>query len=319
MLTLPDFKEKKLVFISPKDGLDKTIKFNNFNICFYEKEELVAKLNIHTVLAVMIIGDCTLTTYLINKLTEHGISIYFLNYSLKTQNYINSVAEGNYQLREKQYTLTINKQIQLAKYIVKNKIENQYKILIKTNKDDLVETKEAIFKRIDDANALQQLLAHEGYFSSKYFPLLFENIDWHRRAPQTKEDPVNTVLDLGYTILFNYIDTLLSIFGFDNYKGFYHQEFYKRKSLVCDIMEPIRPMIDYSIIKAYNLKQFNFEKDFDFNKGQFNFENYEVRKKYLTVFSEALIKEKEPIYNYILLFYRHMLNEEKYPYQSINL
>lgn len=317
MLTLPDFKEKKVVFITPKDGLDKTIRFSNFNICFYEYDKLVAKLNVHSILAVMIVGDCTLTTYLINKLTEHGISIYFLNYSLKNQNHINSVAEGNYQLREKQYFLPPQSQLEISKNIVKNKITNQYDVLKKAKKEDLSEVMEKSFARIDKVENLQQLLAHEGYFSSKYFPLLFEDVDWHRRAPQTKEDPINTVLDVGYTILFNYIDSLLNLFGFDCYKGIYHQEFYKRKSLVCDLMEPIRPIIDYNIIKAINLKQFSLENDFDFSKGQFGFENYGIRKKYVGVFSEALVKEKSEIYNYLLSFYRWMLNPEKYPYKFI--
>ena len=51
-------------------------------------------------------------------------------------------------------------------------------------------------------------------------------------------------MDIGYTYLFNFIDALLRLYGFDTYLGFYHKEFYQRKSLVCDVVEPFRCIID---------------------------------------------------------------------------
>ena len=57
-------------------------------------------------------------------------------------------------------------------------------------------------------------------------------------------------LDIGYTMLFNIVDAMLQIYGFDTYYGVFHRCFYMRKSLVCDIMEPMRPIIDYEIRKA---------------------------------------------------------------------
>ena len=316
MLTLPDFKEKKVVYIIPKDGIDKSLKLENSNLCLMENDKVIAKLTLHTVLSVMIIGDCTITTNLINKLTEMGISIYFLGFDLKNKNHINSIADGNYQLREKQYKLSAIELLNISKLIVKNKIKNQRQILIKTKKGDLEKVEERLLKQVDESTMLQNLLAREGYFASKYFPLIFTDFNWYRRTPRTKEDPINLILDTGYTILFNYVDSLLALFGFDLYKGVYHQEFYKRKSLVCDLVEPLRPIIDYSIVKAFNLKQFNVEKDFKVYNDEHTFKDYDVRKRYLNVYTEALLNDKEKIYDYVLCFYRFIMNPEKYSYKE---
>ena len=40
-----------------------------------------------------------------------------------------------------------------------------------------------------------------------------------------------------------------------------HTQFYMRKSLVCDIVEPFRVLIDHEVKKAINLKQIK-EEDF---------------------------------------------------------
>ena len=94
----------------------------------------------------------------------------------------------------------------------------------------------------------------------------FDNVQWNGRKPRIKSDYVNVVLDIGYTMLFNIVDAMLQVYGFDTYYGVFHKCFYMRKSLVCDIMEPIRPIIDYEVRKAINLGQCKID---DFEKSAF--------------------------------------------------
>lgn len=101
-----------------------------------------------------------------------------------------------------------------------------------------------------------------------YFKHEFDCVDWKGRKPRIKSDYVNSILDIGYSMLFNVIDSLLDLFGFDVYCGVLHKEFYMRKSLVCDLMEPFRPIIDTQIRKSINLKQFS-ESDFNFRNGAY--------------------------------------------------
>ena len=93
-------------------------------------------------------------------------------------------------------------------------------------------------------------------------------MDWIGRYPRTKIDKNNLLLDMGYTFLFHFLKALLLLYGFDIYEGFYHRRFYQRKSLVCDIEEPFRAIIDEAMRKSFNLGQIK-DSDFGFANGQY--------------------------------------------------
>ncbi len=57
----------------------------------------------------------------------------------------------------------------------------------------------------------------------------FKDFEWNGRQPRVKRDKINLLMDIGYTVLFNYIEAILNIYGFDIYKGNLHKEFYKKK------------------------------------------------------------------------------------------
>lgn len=101
----------------------------------------------------------------------------------------------------------------------------------------------------------------EGVSAKLYFQSLFKEHNWKARRPRAKQDITNCLMDVGYTILFNVINALLEMYGFDVYVGILHTQFFHRKSLVCDLEEPFRPIIDAALIKAMNLGQVS-EKDF---------------------------------------------------------
>lgn len=100
---------------------------------------------------------------------------------------------------------------------------------------------------------LNKIMGIEGSAARTYFPQMFNNVKWKGRKARIKCDYINASLDIGYTILFNLIDALLNVYGFDEYYGVFHRCFYMRKSLVCDLQEPFRPIIDYATRKAVNL------------------------------------------------------------------
>ncbi|NTU46864.1 CRISPR-associated endonuclease Cas1 [Candidatus Roizmanbacteria bacterium] len=317
MLTLPDFKEKKILLVNVEYGHHSLLQLVTDNIRFLRDGEVVNQISTHIVFAIFIVGDITITSSLLKKLTAQGISVFFLNHNLATKATVMAEAEGNFLLRQKQYaeenTLTV------AQMIVKNKITNQ----VATLKKAKMEYPEKVFSYnialSETADTHQELLGAEGNASKSYFQTLFADIEWVRRAPQTKEDVNNLLLDIGYTYLFNYCDALLRLFGFDVYKGVYHQLFFQRKSLVCDIMEPIRPIIDYQLLKSHRLKQIH-KKDFVFIKGRYEFkEGFTTHKTYSSLFLDAINENKEQIYNYILGYYRYTMNHVKYPFPQFTI
>jgi CRISPR-associated protein Cas1 len=229
------------------------------------------------------------------------------------------MAEGNYLLRMKQYSLSENQELEISKNIVLNKIKNQFTILRSKKliiNDEIFNLD--IFNKVKNAVNNQNLLGIEGNFSQKFFKTYFGSIGWYARLPRVKPDIPNFLLDMGYTFLFNFIDALLCLFGFDTYKGFYHKLFFQRKSLVCDIIEPFRPIIDREVLKMHNLKIVS-ENDFKVIDGKYTLKSFKNNYKYAYIFSKTLMENKENIYNYIQKFYRFLMDSErnKFPYFKI--
>lgn len=312
MLTFPDFKEKRILLINCEYGADHLLQLTNGNIRFIRNGEEVDRMSCHSVFAIFIIGDMSVTTSLLKKLVSCGISTIFLNHNLSTKAAVMAEAEGNYLLRQCQYgeveTTTI------ATKIVANKLDSQETILKKLknpyNADIFTKAREQLGLSPD----LQQLLGIEGSCGKEYFQSIFKEFGWIRRAPQTREDITNLLLDIGYTHLFNFCDALLRLFGFDVYKGYYHQLYFQRKSLACDVMESMRPLIDQVLIKSWHLGQIK-EKDFVFKNRRYDFKNgYKTAKIYSSLFLEEITGRREDIYQYILYFYRHIMDGEKYPF-----
>lgn len=158
----------------------------------------------------------------------------------------------------------------------------------------------------------------EGLASKVFFAAYFQDYNCQARRPRTKCDALNASLDIGYTILFNYIECFLRIFGFDLYVGVFHRMWFKRKSLVCDIMEPFRCIIDRTIRTAYNRNLFS-EKDFSIRKGEYVLK-HEKAQVYYKVFFDALILYKTDIFKYVQQYYRCFMQRKsvtQYPTFSI--
>lgn len=318
MLSLPDFKEKQILFIKTDNNTSNKIKIHNDNLIYTRDDKIVDQISCHKLFSVFIIGNISITSELIKKALKFGISISLLKNNFECYASINLSNIGNYLLRINQYNITQEAQLEISKFIVKNKIENQIRLLNLKNKIVNKKFYKKLKNQINSAKNLEYLRGIEGNFSKLFFSKYFHSIGWYSRLPRVKPDIPNFLLDMGYTMLFNFVDSLLNLFGFDVYKGFYHQLFFQRKSLSCDIIEPFRPIIDREILKMYNLKILN-EKDFKFIKNKINI-NYDKSIKYAEVFFNCIMKNKEEIYNYVRDFYHYIMDCKKYkpPYFKIS-
>lgn len=229
---------------------------------------------------------------------------------------IGAAKDGNTLLHKKQYFYN---DIGIAKTIVVNKINNQIAELnaVRNKNDNIKESIELMKQysmKAGFAEEVNELMAYEGLSSKLYFKNHFNNICWQGRQPRIKRDYVNSALDIGYTVLFAYVDALLSSYGFDTYCGVMHKQFYMRKSLVCDIVEPFRVIIDHEIKKAINLKQIQ-ETDFELINNQYRLK-WSESSKYINILVAPLIESKEEIFAYIQAYYRAFMKElppDKFP------
>ncbi len=302
MLTLPDFKEKQILFIDTRSHEGETkIRFQNDNLVFLKDEKIINRASCHKIFTIFIIGEITITSGIIKNALRYGISIFFLTSNFKVYAEIGSKGEANFLLRMQQYKTLVEKELKLAKFLVKNKLKNQARLLEKKIE------KEIIIK-IEKSENEESLRGIEGNYAKEFFKIYFKKLKWQRREPRTKLDINNLLLDIGYTQIFNFIDSLLRLYGFDTYKGVYHKLFFARKSLSCDIEEPFRSIIDKALLKAFNLGKINND-DFKFKDGGFILP-WENSFKYSRIFSEAIMDRKEEIYNFIQAYYRHIMRDE---------
>ena len=225
-------------------------------------------------------------------------------------------------LHQQQYSLKKD-DISIAKVLVENKIVNQKKALLDTRrKDELTNLSlsklDECLNELPDTVDYNVLMGIEGAAAKSFFQSFYQDYDWHQRRPRTKCDALNASLDIGYTMLFNYIECFLRMFGFDLYVGVYHRMWFKRKSLVCDIMEPFRPIIDKTIRTAWNRKQFS-EKDFIVSKGEYRLK-FEKNADYCKAFFDALIPYKAEVFKYVQNYYRCFMGRKsitQYPVFNI--
>lgn len=313
MLSKPDFITKNIILVFTSNG-DK-ISFKNDNIIVSDlNKKTKFQQSCYSIFAIFIVGEITLTSGIIRRSKKFGFSISLFTIGFKLYTTINNKLEGNTLLIKNQYSKT--NELEIAKQIVINKIKNQ-KNTLRHIRDasikDGIEKLESILERLNEGeHSISEIMGFEGMAAKVYFNRLFKNIDWRGRQPRIKRDPINLLLDIGYTVLFNYIETILNIYGFDVYKGNLHQEFYKRKSLVCDIIEPFRVMIDHEIRNVINLGQTkNYTYKIINNQYQLDWKD---SQKYILIMLEKITHNREKIFLYIQKYYRWVMQRKDIKY-----
>lgn len=310
MMSWPDFKYKQII-IHKTIGEKERLRFRADNLVIEDEEgNVLVQQSCHKIFAVFIVGDTTLTSVIIKKSVAFSFPIILMNHNFKVISRINCAAEGNTLLRRIQYDPSFDN-LFVAKELVRQKINNQRNLLSslrylsQDDKDVIAKLKEV---DVSSANDIHELMGIEGSASKLFFSAYFRPLGWQRREPRCKRDIYNLLLDIGYTYLFNFIEAMLCLYGFDLYQGVLHTNFYQRKSLVCDIVEPFRCIIDKRLRKAYNLGQID-ESDFFFSKGQWSLE-YKNQEKYTKLFVRDLMDEKERIFIYCQTYYRWLMKKK---------
>lgn len=279
-----------------------------------EEKKTLTKMPFQKMLALFVIGHITITTPLIEKCKKYNVALCVMKQNLRPVFFFGESAEANYLLRQNQYTLVKN-DITVAKALMRSKFTNQLKLLKNTRRKD--EFTKAAIVQCEDALAIlptvdvyESLMGLEGSVARAFFGAYYQDFNWNQRLPRIKCDAMNAALDIGYTILFNYVEAFARMFGFDLYVGVYHRLWFKRKSLVCDLVEPFRCIIDQQMRKSWNLGQIK-ESDFDVIKGEYKLK-FEKNSDYCKMFYTTLIEHKKDIFSYIQSYYRNFMKSSKW-------
>jgi CRISPR-associated protein Cas1 len=310
MMSTRDFEHKQIAFVFTDE--EEKISFKNDNLIVTDRDgKIKHQSTCYRLFALFICGNYSLTTGVVDKSKKFGFTIVFMTPNLRVTSIMPAKAEGNVLLRQKQYFYN---QTDIGAYIISNKLHNQNFLL--KRKRSKTEHEKMIIEKLDEYEkivlapglSLQEIMGIEGIGAKIYFNSLFSAYDWKSRQPRVKNDITNTLMDIGYTILFNIINALLEMYGFDVYVGVLHTQFFHRKSLVCDLEEPFRPIVDSAILKALNLGQVK-EKDFWKKQNQYILP-WKNSKKYVGIILEAILEYRNEIFIYLQNYYRAFMREK---------
>ena len=306
MLSANDFSKKQIIFLFTNTG--EKLSFSNDNIVIKDKEgKIKHQSTCYRLFMVCVVGNISITSGLIQRRKKFGFAICLMSTTFRVYEIIGSRMEGNTMLRKRQYEYTQN---DIGRKIEQNKIANQMDTLknIRKKTEEIKEGIEFLQDMIDKLNEplnYLEVMGIEGNAARVYFTRVFNNVKWNGRKPRIKNDYINVTLDIGYTMLFNIVDAILQIYGFDTYYGVFHKCFYMRKSLVCDLMEPMRPIVDYSVRKAINLEQCKKE-DFEVYDNRWVLK-YKMNSKYIQFLMKDILEYKDEIFVYIQKYYRFFM------------
>lgn len=235
------------------------IKLSGEALVCYENGERVGTIPLAPIERIYLKSDVTVQASLLAKLGERGIGIIFLSGRKNTPTLFLSKPHNDAFRRLNQYELARNEPFCLAfaKKLMLLKCVTQKNWLwqashARTDKKMVLEEKavelDGLIAKINHQTSIASLRGIEGRAASVYFTALslylppalrFEGRN--RRPPR---DPFNAVLSLTYTLVHS--EAVLAIYGagLDPYIGFYHALDFGRESLACDLIEPLRPLID---------------------------------------------------------------------------
>ncbi len=310
MIDQTDFVKKQMVFYFPSQG--DRMAFQNDNLVIKDKEKKTKfQITCYRIFIIFIVGDTTISTGLLSRANKFGFSLCLMNRNMKMYKCISARMEGNTFLRKRQYAY---EGMEIGQYIILNKVSNQRKALMSFRKkseatEDAIELLDIHIAKLTESSLdMTSIMGIEGSSARIYFSQMFNNVNWKGRKPRIKCDYINASLDIGYTILFNVVDALLNVYGFDEYYGVLHRCFYMRKSLVCDLMEPLRPIVDYALRKAINLNQIK-ESDFKLYDKRYILE-WSKSPYYSKIFLDAILEYKQELFMYIQGYYRAFMKQK---------
>lgn len=227
----------------------------------------------------ILFGNVNLTTPAVAFCLDQQIEVVFLTQGGRFRGRLNGDGGKSVELRRKQYERALDQGFRLtqARAIVAGKITNLIGFVRRQTASSQVEREMGLLKRTLEsaqrAESVETLLGLEGAASASYFRLFAQCVPqpwkFEKRTAHPPRDPVNALLSLSYTLIYNRMASHLNMIGLDPYQGFFHMARHGHAALASDLMEEFRPVIaDALVLKLLRRKQLK-PADILEEKGEF--------------------------------------------------
>ena len=231
---------------------------------------------LHKVDQLILCGNVSLTPPARNALFRNGTDTVFLTRNGRYLGRFNQPEPKNIILRKCQFALAEDPEfsLRIARSIVAGKLANQAAVLLRLHRKrpngglaGQAEALRHIIARLDGCSSIDELRGYEGQGSALYFAVFNQGFDrdqgFSKRVRRPPTDPVNAVLSLLYTFLYNQVYSAIRQTHLDPYLGNLHAIDYGRYSLALDLMEEFRPiLVDTLVFSLFNLGVLKRGEDF---------------------------------------------------------
>ncbi len=230
---------------------------------------------------VLVFGRVELSSGAMALLLRRGIDVAFLTSRGNFRGRLAGRASKNVALRLAQYRQVSDPAFCLgvARRVVAAKVKSQREVLLRAQRrlrDEPLAVAlgklRLLGHRAEAAADLEVLRGLEGQAAAAYFGqfdklLRNDQFRFQHRTRRPPRDPVNACLSFGYAVLGSIAETEVQRCGLDPLLGFFHQPAYGRPSLMLDVLEEFRPLVDTLVLRLLNRRQLA-PADFEQRTGQ---------------------------------------------------
>ena len=295
----------------------------------------------------VLMGNVTPTPAALELLLERGVDTVLLSLHGRYRGRISRGVSSNVRLRLAQYRAFSEEAgaLDFARRIVEGKARNQRTLLQRHARRHgepqggplgrAVRQMRFVLARLPLCETLEQVRGCEGAAAAHYFAafgamIRAEGFRFEGRNRRPPMDPVNALLSLGYTLLFNVVEGAIATVGLDPYLGALHAPEAGRPSLACDLVEEFRaPLVDALVLAAINQGAITPDGFEEAGPGEPVLLRRETLRWFVTLFERRLARPthyapqrrrlpwRQVVLEQCRAVARHLLGEEDYaPYLS---
>lgn len=239
------------------------LRYERACLLVYQEGKRVCSVPVVQLERIVVAPHVALSAGVLGLVAEHNVALLVLN-SRYPERFamLSGAMPGDVHRRVAQYRLLDDRPLRLmwSKQLVCLKITRQYRLLARAliKRPDLrfsltraleqLSCASVSLKQTDNITTPASLRGVEGAAGAAYFKafttLFPDSLNFNDRNRRPPQDPVNACLSLSYTLFHQEAVNALKTAGLDPAIGCYHELYYSRESLACDLLEPVRPLID---------------------------------------------------------------------------
>jgi CRISPR-associated protein Cas1 len=244
-----------------------------------KNDDKVFEVSAKKVDSILITTAAYLSTDAIKFAIDNNIDIVFLDYFGNPYGRVWHSKLGSTTLIRRRQLEVSNQEtgLTLAKGWTLAKLNNQIEFLkkLQNSRPAKREKLKEYIRRLEDVKSSMQklegtieekrgtIMGLEGFAGKNYFEALSfvmpDRFGFEGRSSRPAKDEFNCLLNYGYGVLYSMVEKGCILAGLDPYVGFVHTDNYNKKSLVFDLIEPFRIIVDRTVIYLFSQRKIKKE------------------------------------------------------------